>query len=537
MPEMSVRPIIRFAMLLYVSTACLAPGAHAADGAPTAPATGFDFATLERTAQALAQAAFVPDRGVPGEDLEHIRTYMQYRSINHDIKRSLWRREGLPFHLQLFHRGFLFKDRVFINVVEEGKAQRVPFSTDLFDYGENRVPKSLSPDTGFGGFRLWYPVLQDGVYEEFVAFLGASYFRAQGLSEPHEVVRRFRERDMHQYGVSARGLALDSGLGKAEEFPVFREFWIEKPRRDSTSLTVFALLDGPSATGAYQFVIHPGIEVTMDVKCRLFMRQGVERLGIAPLTSMFYYGENSDHRFQDGFRPEVHDSDGLLIHARNGEKVWRPLINPPRTALSVFKADDVAGFGLMQRDRDYDHYQDLWALYDLRPSAWIEPVGAWGPGSVYLIELATEDLWHDNIVAFWVPERRAQAGQDWTFAYRLQFLLDHALDRGSGLTASTRSGRSETEEPVDVKRRFIVEFESDKLRALDPRAPVAADVSSSAGRIGKVEVYKNLFTGTWRLVFNFEPGDVETPIDLRAYLKSGKEVLTETWIYQNWKMP
>ncbi|MDQ3776426.1 MAG: glucan biosynthesis protein [Pseudomonadota bacterium] len=532
---MSVRPIIRFAMLLYVSTACLAPGAHAADSVPIAPATGFDFATLERTAQSLAQAAFVPDRGAPGEDLEHIHTYMQYRSMSHDIKRSLWRREGLSFQLQLFHRGFLYHDRVFINVLEEGKAQRVPFSTDLFDYGENRVPKGLSPDTGFAGFRLLYPVLQDGVYEEFVAFLGASYFRAQGLGEPHEVVRRFREEGMHQYGLSARGLALDSGLAKAEEFPVFREFWIEKPRRDSTSLTVFALLDGPSATGAYQFVIHPGIEVTMDVKCRLFMRQGVERLGIAPLTSMFAYGENSD-RFQDGFRPELHDSDGLLIHARNGEKVWRPLINPPRTALSVFKADDVAGFGLMQRDRDYDHYQDRWALYHLRPSAWVEPVGAWGPGSIYLIELATEDEWHDNIVAFWIPERRAQAGQHWTFAYRLHFLLDHALDRGSGLTASTRSGRSETGEPLDVKRKFMVEFDGDKLRALDAHAPVEADVSSSAGRIDRVRIVKDPFTATWRLVFAFEPGDVQTPIDLRAYLKSGNEALTETWIYQ-WRMP
>jgi len=205
--------------------------------------------------------------------------------------------------------------------------------------------------------------------------------------------------------------------------------------------------------------------------------------------------------------------------------------------VSVFKADDVAGFGLMQRDRDYDHYHDLWALYQLRPSAWIEPVGVWGPGSVYLIELATEDLWHDNIVAFWVPERRAKAGQDWTFAYRLYFLLDHARDPVSGVTASTRSGRSETGEPVDVKRKFIVEFESDKLRALEPRAPVEADVSSSAGRIGKVVVEKNPFTGTWRLAFYFEPGGVETPIDLRAYLKSGKEALTETWIYQQWKMP
>jgi periplasmic glucans biosynthesis protein len=536
MPEMSVDPIIRFAMLLYVSAACLAPGAHAADSAPTAPATDFDFATLERTAQSLAQAVFVPDRGVPGEHLERMYTYEQYRDINHDIKRSLWRGEGLPFHLQLFHRGYLSNDRVLINVLEKGKAQRLPFSVDLFDYGKSQVPKDLSPDTGFAGFRLLYPVLQDGVYDEFVAFLGASYFRAQGLGEPHEAVRRYRERGLHQYGVSGRGLALDSGLAKAEEFPVFREFWIEKPRPDSTSLTVFALLDGPSATGAYQFVIHPGIEVSMDVKCRLFMRQGVERLGIAPLTSMFVYGENSE-RFQDGIRPEVHDSDGLLIHARNGEKVWRPLINPPRTAVSVFKADDVVGFGLMQRDRDYDHYQDVFAHYHLRPSAWIEPVGAWGAGSVYLIELATEGEWHDNIVAFWVPERRTQAGQDWTFAYRLHFSLDHAFDRGSGVTASTHSGRSETGEPIDVKRKFIVEFESDKLRALEPHAPVEADVSSSAGRIGKVVVEKNLFTGTWRLVVYFEPGGGETPIDLRAYLKSGKEALTETWIYQQWKMP
>ncbi len=178
-----------------------------------------------------------------------------------------------------------------------------------------------------------------------------------------------------------------------------KEFWIEKPKPHSETLTVYALLDSPSAAGAYRFLIHPGIDLSMEVKARVFLRQGVRRMGVAPLTSMFFHGEHGDRRFDDS-RPEVHDSDGLLIAMHSGEWLWRPLNNPRKVATSVFAGEDIAGFGLMQRDRIFDHYQDLTSMYHARPSAWVEPLGRWGPGSLYLIEIPSDAEFYDNIVAF-----------------------------------------------------------------------------------------------------------------------------------------
>ena len=279
--------------------------------------------------------------------------YDQYRDIRYKREKSLWLEEKLPFQLQFFHRGFLFNDRVKLNLIEGGTARPIDFSRDYFDYGKNQFPEQMPSDMGLAGFRILYPLLKNPQFDDIAVFQGASYFRGVGLGQA--------------YGLSARGLALDTGMSKAEEFPVFKEFWIEKPVPESTFLTVYALLDSPSATGAYRFIIRPEVDLVMDVKAHLYLRQGVERFGVAPLTSMFFHGENSD-RFFDDFRPEVHDSDGLLIGMRNGEWVWRPLNNPSKLRTSVFQGNDIVGFGLIQRDRNFENYQDLEAMYHQRPS-------------------------------------------------------------------------------------------------------------------------------------------------------------------------
>jgi glucans biosynthesis protein len=489
--------------------------AAAALGQQAPPAEGFDFASVEGLARGLAAEPYAPDQGGLPDYLAEIN-YDQYRDIRFRPEHALWFAEGLPFRAQFFHRGFLYKDRVRVYTIAAGKAEPVPYAAGQFDYGANTFP-SPPADIGYAGLRLLYPLRRDGRFDEIATFLGASYFRGIGIGQG--------------YGISARGLAVDTGLPKAEEFPVFKAFWIEKPGPGATGLTAYGLMDGPSVAGAYRFVLHPGQDLVVEVKCHLYLRQAVGRFGIAPLTSMFFHGENTD-RFMDDFRPEVHDSDGLLFQTRQGERVWRPLQNPLRLAVSVFAGDDIRGYGLMQRDREFDHYQDLEAVYHLRPSAWVEPVGDWGPGSVYLIEIPSDAEKYDNIVAFWVPKRATAPGQDWVFDYKLHFTLDDPEQDRSGGTVATRVGAAGTAVLVRERRKFVVDFASATLAAMGSEAPIQALVTASSGQAGMPVVHKNLSSGEWRMAFEYEPAAGTDPVDLRAFLRLGSEVLTETWIYQ-----
>jgi glucans biosynthesis protein len=489
------------------------PAPPASAPAEPAPAKPFDFAEVEQRARALAQKPYERDEAGMPEFLGQL-SYDQYRDIRYKPDKALWRDEGLPFQLQLFHRGYMFKDRVTINVVDRGAATRLAYTPELFDFGKNQFPAPLPADLGFAGLRFHYPLRRDETLDEIAVFLGASYFRAVGLGQ--------------EYGLSARALAVDTGLPKAEEFPVFREFWIEKPAKEANTLTVYALLDSESLSGAYRFVIRPGLDLAMDISSHLYFRKGVERLGLAPLTSMFYHGENTD-RFMDDFRPEVHDSDGLLMGRSTGEWVWRPLNNPRQLRISVFQDHKPAGFGLMTRDRDFDHYQDLEARYHLRPSAWVEALGDWGPGAVYLIEIPSDAEKYDNIVAFWVSDQPTGEGKEMRFDYRLHFTLDEFTAPSGGKVVATRVGEAA---PGNSNRKFVVDFGSPSLKLLSPNAKVGAEISASSGKIANAVVLKNEVDGTWRLSFDLEPVPDKDLVELRAMLKSGQDVLTETWVYQ-----
>lgn len=495
-----------------------APELAAPEAVPAHPPTPkpFDFTDVEAKARELASQSYTRDEGGMPEALTQLN-YDQYRDIRYKPEKSFWRDEGLPFQVQAFHRGFIFKDRVQINILDQGSSTRIGYSPDLFDYGKNQFQPPLPEDLGFAGIRFHYPLKRDETYDEIAVFLGASYFRAVGLGQA--------------YGLSARALAIDTGLPKAEEFPIFREFWIEKPEKDAHALTVYALLDSPSVAGAYRFVIRPGLNLGMDVSSHLFFREPVERLGIAPLTSMFLHGENTD-RFIDDFRPEVHDSDGLLIGKSTGEWLWRPLNNPRQLHISVFKDNKPSGFGLMSRDRNFDHYQDLEAAYHLRPSAWIEPLGDWGAGGVYLIEIPSDAEKYDNIVSFWVPDQPVEAGGEFRYDYRLHFVTDEFTAPGGGKVISTRVGAVEGE---PGKHKFVVDFTSPLLKLLSPRAHVVAEVSA-VGKISNTVVHKNEGNGTWRLSFDLVPEKGKNPTELRAVLRVGKDILTESWVYQ-WSAP
>jgi glucans biosynthesis protein len=478
----------------------------------SAPAAAFGFEDVAARARSLAAQPYKPISRQPPAELRAL-TYDQYRDIRFRPDRALWRSDPSPFEVMFFHLGKFQTEPVLINEVDGDRVRHVPYRAADFDYGKNKLSPRTWGDLGFAGFRAHYPLNTQAYKDELMVFLGASYFRALGAGQ--------------RYGLSARGLAIDTVGGQGEEFPRFSEFWLKKPDSDADTLTVFALLESPRSTGAYQFDIKPGESTVMTVRAQIFLRSGVATLGIAPLTSMYFFGENQPHRTD--FRPEVHDSDGLLIATGEGEWIWRPLVNPKHTLATSFSMRELRGFGLMQRDRNFRNYEDSEASYEMRPSAWVEPVGSWGPGRVELVQLSTPDETNDNIVAYWVPQNPPQPGQPFEFSYRLHWQGDNLQRPPGAWVVQTRIGRGFAELAED-EQQFIVDFTGPPLEKLPADAPVKAIVSSPAnGKIVESNVYRVEATGEWRMAVRVKRLDPQRPTELRGYLQLGSDVLSETW--------
>ena len=496
------------------------PPPAAQPAAPPPQPVRFSFEEVLRRARDLAGAPFdaaVPALPEPVAKLD----FDAWRDIRFRPDRALLGANGGPFRLQAFHVGHLYKRPVTVNVVRDGLATPIPYAANLFDFGRTKIDKPLPVNLGFAGFRLHYPLNDPKVLDEVVAFVGASYFRFLG--------RR------HRYGLSARGLAI--GAGGQEEFPFFREFWVETPEPGAERVTIYALLDSESLTGAYRFDLFPATESFVDVSVTLFARRPVANLGLAPLTSMFFSGEN-DRRLPEDFRPELHDSDGLLIHSGTGEWIWRPLRNPAQALTSAFLDKDVRGFGLMQRDRVFEHYQDLDLGYELRPSYWIAPREGWGEGRVELVELPTTDETNDNIVASWAPKDPIEPGKPLSIGYRITAIMDGARLSPGGRAINTyrtvARALGSAEAAVAGSRRFIIDFAGGELPYyLGDPSQVEVVPSTANGRIMRAFLVPNHHTNGFRAGLDvlLEPGQ---STDLRAFLKAGSRTLTETWTYP-WK--
>jgi glucans biosynthesis protein len=501
-------------------TALARAGARAQDGAVLRLGEGQPFAPdmVRERARALAAEAFGSFDGTVPDVLAGL-TYDQHRDIRFRQEAALWQGLGLDAEAQFFHLGYRFRTPVHVYEVADGMAREVLYTPSSFDFGQNGFAPDFPEDLGFAGFRLHAPVNRPDHLDELAVFLGASYFRAVGRGQ--------------RYGLSARGIAIDTGLPKEEEFPSFRVFWLERPAQGSGQVVAHALLDGPSLTGAYTFRIKPGDATTMDVDVTLFPREAIELLGVAPLTSMFAFGPN-DRQGVDDFRPQVHDSEGLQIWSGSGEWSWRPLVNPAaQLRLSLFGNVDPKGFGLMQRTRDFTAYQDLEARYDLRPSLWVEPLDAWGRGHIRLIEIPSPSEVHDNIVAFWVPREPVEAGSEWRFRYRLHWSLEAPFHPPLAQVVATRVGTGRlNEEPADGDRRkFVIDFEGGQLQDTPGDAPVAAVMTAAAGKVTDPIVRKNEVTGGWRAFFDLQP-EGGAPVEMRCQLQLSDKPLSETWIYQ-----
>ena len=482
--------------------------------APTKPPPGnFDFATVVKKADRLAAITWQEPPAVP-DWLVNI-SYDKWRDIRFKPDQALWRDVKLPFQVQFFHPGLFYSHTVKMNVVRDGHSEPSPFSPNAFDYGRNDFASKVPQNLGFAGFRVHAPIKTPEYYDEVIVFLGASYFRSLGRDQV--------------FGLSARALAIDTAESWGEEFPFFREFWLVEPEPGAKSLVVYALLDSQRITGAYKFVITPGDQSTMQVDSQLFVRKEIVKLGIAPLTSMFYHGENTTRGFTD-FRPEVHDSDGLLMAFKSGEWLWRPLDNRKTLSLSTFAAEDPTGFGLLQRDREFRSYEDLETMAERRPSAWIEPKGSWGKGRVELVEIPTNNELNDNVVTYWVPDRKIQPGESLMFPYTMFWYGDDPARPPGGRVLSTRRDAG----TIEGGHRFVVDFVGKELAAIPGDQVVRAVVSVSgnevAGEILDQHVVKNPHTSGWRLTFQVRPKQRE-PLELRAYLDQGNTVLSETWSY------
>lgn len=460
--------------------------------------------------------------------------YDKYREIRFLRDKALWTEDDLPFRIEFFHPGYIYHEPVHVNEFTATHVQPIRFVQDFFDYGKLDIANQIPSKTGYAGFRVLYPLNKTNQLDELGAFLGASYFRLLGKDQ--------------RYGMSARGLTLDTGESdRPEEFPIFPDWWLGKPQPDDTDLTLFAILDSPSCTGAYEFHIHPGETTVANVDAVLYFRdpkkiaatgtnaQPLKTIGMAPLTSMFWFGKNSERKFDD-YRPEVHDSDGLLVKMGNGETLWRPLDNPSVMRHQIFSAPGVKGFGLLQRERNFTAYQDSFNFYHLEPSVWVEPKGNWGDGDLHLVELNTHYEGLDNVVAFWDPKKKPAPLQPFRFGYTLKWQSGAADARLSeNRVVSTRIGLDPS--CVDC-RQIVIDFDGPKLDAVPENEPpqAIANCSFNAVILNNL-VIRNEDLGTWRVVLKMQPksGNVD-PVDLRCTLQRGTNILSETWTYQ-WSPP
>ena len=488
--------------------------------APPAQPGPFAFADVQQLARERAAHDYRPPPQNLPASLANL-TYDQYRDIRFRPASALWRGQAL-FEVQFFHRGYRVRQRVNVFEVTPAGAGQVEYSPRLFTFGRLMKTPKLSTDVGFAGFRIHYPLQSPGYKDELLVFLGASYFRVLG-------------RNQH-YGASARGLAIDTAAQSGEEFPTFTDFWLVRPQPNDRSLTIYALLDSRSVTGAYQFEVRPGEVTQVEVHCDLYPRRNITKLGVAPLTSMFLYGDDGSGRRFDDFRPQVHDSDGLMNDTGHGQWIWRPLANPRELRVNRFMDQDPRGFGLVQRDRNFAHYEDVESQYQSRPSYWVQPLGNWGKGGVELVEIPSDEEIHDNMVAYWVPDQPVTAGKPLSFAYLLSAFADSPAWPPGGRVVAIRSGNPAVGDNKGRfgpgARRMLIEFAGGELDGLDGSQPVKAELSADNGQIDALTVQRVPQSGSWRIAFVVTPRPKKPVVDLHCYLTLYGEVLTETWVYQ-----
>ena len=475
----------------------------------------FSLDDVAAEAKTLAEQKYQAPRSNLPKEFRDMK-FADYQKIQFNRDKAQWAGDKTPFKLSFYHQGMHFDTPVKINEVTATKVEEIKYDPSRFSFGDVKFDPKATENLGWAGFRVLYPINKADKQDEIMTMLGASYFRVVGKDQI--------------YGLSARGMAIDTALPSGEEFPRFTEFWIEKPKPNDKHLVIFALLDSPRATGAYRFTLRPGMDTVVDVKAQMFLRDKVGKLGIAPLTSMYLFGANQPSKVLN-YRRELHDSSGLAIHAGNGEWIWRPLNNPKHLSVSNFSVENPLGFGLLQRGRDFSHYEDLDDNYHKRPSAWIEPQGDWGKGTVDLVEIPTADETNDNIVAFWSPETQPEPLKPFDFAYRLHWTMDEAAlhPKDSAWAQQTLRSTGDVKQSNLIRQpdgsvAYLIDFEGPSLEKLPADAAVRSQVSvGDNAELVENNLRHNPETKGWRLTLRLKVKDPSKSTELRAALVADEE--------------
>jgi len=478
-------------------------------------AQNFDFETVAKRARELSQSAYKkPESQVPPQ-LRDIDAE-QYARLAYRPEKRAWNETRQPFELSFFHMGRHYDLPVRIHEIVNHKARPFVYSPEQFDFGDRAVDAEQLKGLGYSGFRVHTTLNRKDREDEFLVFHGASYFRAVGKGQ--------------WYGLSARGLAIDTAESVGEEFPRFTDFWLQRPAPGAKELTIYALMDSPRATGAYRFIVRPGVSTEMDVSARVYLRAPVLKFAIAPLTSMYFFGQGPSPVAND-YRRAVHDSEGLSVRTANGEWLWRPLDNPKKLLVTSFVTESPSGFGLMQRSRGFRDYDDATAHYELRPSAWIEPRTRWGKGRVELVQIPEPDETNDNIVAYWVPAKPPEPGSPFDFSYRLSWQKDRETQPPLWWVARTVQGVGTTRTKNDGGIALAVDFKPPSSFQPDGALP-EVDVSSDAnGEIIERRIEPLPSIEGWRVSLRLRRKDDKKPVELRAVLRSANQVVSESWNY------
>jgi periplasmic glucans biosynthesis protein len=543
----------------------------------------FAFAEVEQIAQKRAAAKYVLLPDVLPPQLKKLTPEQEAGIFWKDTYR-LWRTKALPFQVDFYHQlnsNPLPHIAPQINTVDRKGSHPWVYSPRFFNFLDltAKPPAAMTFDPplpsnlGYAGFYVRYPDMGIGSnansLDGFFSALGCSYFRVIAKEQV--------------YGLSARGLAIDTGIeGKPEEFPNFTDWWLQEPAANANALTLDALLDSPSVSGAYEFTLHPGAATLVDVHASLFFRTKVDRLGIAPFSSMYLFGENAKNHFGDNVHPEIHDSDGLLMNNGRGEWVWRPLGQDTQLQLYNFIDENPKGFGLIQRDRDFQHYQDLAMKYNVRPSAWVTPHGNWGKGEVQLIHRPSNNVNFDNVVLMWHPDQEIKAGAHLDLSYTIDFYMNDAtlpplayckqtlinspappppappLPLGSAATGvkpavvtppspPVKPGKPPVPAPAappppppgppiptgTVPVQFLVDFAGNGIESMPANQPPDLDLTMGppGTYLREKNVEKNGYDNSWRVTFTIIPAKRYVPTELRCRLVRDNKPISETWSY------
>jgi glucans biosynthesis protein len=471
------------------------------------PAAEFSRSVVLDRARKLAAEPFAAPANVP--DTLTGLSATDYASIRFREEARFFTDPPSGFAVDLVHPGFIYAAPVEIFLIEDGAARAVAYDPALYTFGNVQPPAADALPAGFAGFRVLAPLNQPDVMVPFASFAGASYFQAISRDQV--------------FGTSARGLAIGTGEAAGEEFPFFRAHWIEPPAGDR--IVAHSLLDSPSATGAYRFTLRPGDITQIDVVGTVFARNEITHLGLAPLTSMFLF-DAKDRGEHDDYRLGVHDVDGLAMWNGSDERLWRPLHSPRLLQISAFSDSGPRGFGLIQREKRFEAYEDLTSQFHRRPSVWVEPIGAWGKGHVMLVEIPSNDEVHDNIVAYWRPASPVPAGNEVSLTYRLTWGWDVPDLDGLLRVVRTLSGSG-----PDGRRRFIVDFAGDGSGPAIRASAVQVSAQSNPGQMVNAILTENPEIGGLRLQFDLDP-DGAQQVEMRADLSTGERQIAETWVYR-----